>query len=318
MKVSIALCSCDGERYLPEQLQSFVEQRRRPDELIVVDDRSRDATVPLLQAFAASSPFPVRIVVNDERLGVTANFEKALALCSGDVVLPSDQDDVWRPEKLEVLTGVLAARPDLLVVTSNADLIDGDGRALALDFWTALQFSRDELAQFDQGRSFEALVNKNLAAGMVMALRRELLATALPIPRCWIHDGWIALLAAADDRFAIIPDRLVRYRLHGRNAVGISHLAWRQRLARALTVREDSLREQLAQTRAALERLPSATPRERRAFLEQRIVHHEARLGLPRARWRRLPLLARELRAGRYERYSSGWLTAAKDLVRRT
>ena len=55
-KLSVALCTCDGERFLPRQLASMLQQTRLPDELIVCDDRSTDGTLAVLRAFAASSP----------------------------------------------------------------------------------------------------------------------------------------------------------------------------------------------------------------------------------------------------------------------
>lgn len=100
MKISIAMATYNGAKYLQEQLDSFVTQTRQPDELVVCDDGSSDATVEILRHFAAGAPFAVEIHENEVNLSHAKNFEKALSLCGGDVIFFSDQDEVWFPEKV--------------------------------------------------------------------------------------------------------------------------------------------------------------------------------------------------------------------------
>src|SRR5215207_2518174 len=102
VRISIALCTYNGEQYLQQQLDSFVAQSRPPDELVVCDDRSTDRTVPIVEDFAKRAPFRVELVINETNLGSTRNFEKAIGLCTGDIIFLADQDDVWLPEKLRI------------------------------------------------------------------------------------------------------------------------------------------------------------------------------------------------------------------------
>ena len=99
MKASIALATYNGERYLQEQLNSFLHQTRLPDEIIACDDCSTDRTMDILESFAISALFAVYIYRNAINLGYTKNFERAISLCSGDVIFLSDQDDVWFPKR---------------------------------------------------------------------------------------------------------------------------------------------------------------------------------------------------------------------------
>jgi len=92
--ISIALCTYNGEAYLSDQLASIVKQTQQPDELIACDDGSTDNTLQILDQFSGEAPFPVRVYLNQQRLGPTKNFEKAISLCSGDFIFLSDQDDV--------------------------------------------------------------------------------------------------------------------------------------------------------------------------------------------------------------------------------
>jgi glycosyltransferase involved in cell wall biosynthesis len=100
LRLSIALATYNGEPYLAEQLESFATQRRRPDELVVCDDASTDATAAIVERFSYAAPFAVRLEVNATRLGCAGNFARALSLCTGDVLFLSDQDDVWLADKL--------------------------------------------------------------------------------------------------------------------------------------------------------------------------------------------------------------------------
>src|SRR5262249_10160572 len=100
-KISIALCTYNGAKYLSSQLESYLAQTCLPDEVVVCDDCSQDETVTILNDFAIRAPFPVRILVNDQNLGSTKNFEKSISLCSGEIIFLSDQDDVWMPNKIE-------------------------------------------------------------------------------------------------------------------------------------------------------------------------------------------------------------------------
>src|SRR6476646_4901088 len=124
MNLSIALCSYNGAAYLSEQLESIAAQTRTPDELVISDDHSTDDTLRLIEEFAATAGFPVRLSVNESNLGTAKNFEKAISLCRGDVIVLSDQDDVWHSDKLESVERIFAARPQLSLVFSNAELVD--------------------------------------------------------------------------------------------------------------------------------------------------------------------------------------------------
>ena len=98
--ISVALCTYNGERFLEEQLASLEAQERRPDELVVCDDRSTDNTVSLLESFARTASFPVRIHINPINLGSTVNFDRAMRLCAGSLIAFCDQDDIWSPVHL--------------------------------------------------------------------------------------------------------------------------------------------------------------------------------------------------------------------------
>src|ERR1700677_1057663 len=146
-RVSVAMCTYNGSRYVSEQLLSIASQGRVPDELVVCDDGSVDNTVDLLDEFASQAPFQVRILVNDQTLGPAKNFEKAILLCQGEIIALADQDDIWRTQKLEVLIRAFEQNPGAAYVFSDAEMADELGHPQGQKLWDAVSF-REKLAYF--------------------------------------------------------------------------------------------------------------------------------------------------------------------------
>ena len=94
LTISIALATYNGERYIEKQLDSIAQQTRLPNELIIFDDASNDTTADIIRNFSQNVPFLVRLDINQERLGSTRNFEKAIRVCNSDIIFLCDQDDV--------------------------------------------------------------------------------------------------------------------------------------------------------------------------------------------------------------------------------
>lgn len=204
MKISIALATYNGAQYIKEQLQSFLDQTRQPDELIITDDCSTDQTEAIVRDFAKSAPFKVEFYCNEKNLGYCGNFNAALMKTTGDLVFLSDQDDVWFPEKIEHMTGVAERNPQALVVMNDAALTDG-------------ALNEVGLTKVGQIRSAGLSLDR-FVMGCCCAMRRELLDFALPIPEGFrAHDSW--LVKVANGLEAKVVDNLVLqyYRRHESN-----------------------------------------------------------------------------------------------------
>src|SRR5260221_14241396 len=124
--VSIAMATYNGQKYIQRQLDSLAAQTRIPDELVICDDGSEDDTIAIVESFARSAPFPVKIHRNDVRLGYRANFMRAAGLCRSDLIAFSDQDDYWRPNKIEASLQPFCD-PEVILVYHNADVVAADG-----------------------------------------------------------------------------------------------------------------------------------------------------------------------------------------------
>jgi glycosyltransferase involved in cell wall biosynthesis len=326
MRLSIAMASYNGARFIGEQLQSFAGQSRPPVEVVICDDGSTDDTARIVADFAARAGFPVRFHRNPERLGYARNFERAVLLCQGDIVFLSDQDDVWLPEKLEAVAAAFEADPAAQVVANDQILTDGELR-------------HDGITKLANLRRL-GIGPDGLIEGCCTAFRRSWAELLLPIPAeaqpliardLQSHDRWINELSILLGVRRMIARPLQYFRRYGSNttdwvvseprAVGIGDLVasrmktapiegWRDRV-RVLALYQSWL----AARRPALEAAGGAVgaalaevAREK-GSLEARIDLVQKPLPL------RLALIAALLARGGY-RYFYGWKSALRDIAR--
>lgn len=316
--VSIALCTYQGAEYLEEQLDSIEAQSRPPDELVVCDDGSTDDTLRILEGFQSRARFPVRIEVNDDRLGPAKNFQRAIERCASELIFLSDQDDVWHPEKLRTLVPIFVARPEVGAVFCNADVVDEHLTPLGYTVWDFLRFRGALQRRFAKGEVLEVLLKYNVIAGMTLGFRARFRELILPIPSKGFYDVWIPLLIAAVADIAMVPDRLIKYRQHRGQAVGMVRKGLQEIAAVKRKTTADDFLHTVQEYSAARERLaarsdtfPSSpsVPRQ----LQGKIGHFRKRADM-RSGKGRVRLLTREALALNYRRYSSGWRSFAVDV----
>lgn len=340
-KISVALCTYNGARFLREQLESIAAQTRRPDELVVGDDCSTDETIAILREFAARVKFPIRIHVNSSNLGSTKNFERTILRCAGDLIFLSDQDDVWLPHKIAAIAREFEQSSAVGMIFSDAELVDEDLQPLDCNLFAVSFRSREQKLWFKR-RPLEVLFSRNVVTGATAAFRREFTNLFAPIPTDipnTIHDHWIALVIAANARIKFLPEQLIKYRQHSAQQLGIDWQPQNQKTdnkqkrfaayARSIRLYKNE-NERLDKTLRLIETLPQFA-RSRSEWLEslinianrkrklhgQIIKHYQSRGNLLRANENRLNPILRELLSGRYHRFSKGFLSAAKDLLQK-
>jgi glycosyltransferase involved in cell wall biosynthesis len=322
--VSVALCTYNGEKYLVGQLQSFLRQSLLPAEIVVCDDASADETIRIVRDFAAASPVPVRWQVNPENLGSSRNFERAIVRCAGDIIVLSDQDDVWRPDKIARIVETFAARPRAGLVFSDAEVVDRELNSLGYTLWQSMGFGpARQRAMRAPGGALRVLLKHTAVAGATMAFRAGLRPLLCPIGDGWIHDEWIALLSAGAGEIVAIPEPLVLYRQHGGNQIGgLRRTAFDRAGAVRATGRDSAtarIRSLARQYREAAGRLAQFAGNAGGAVpldpLLEKIAHLETRARLRGGgRLPRTGLAVTELAKGGYHRYSAGWASFLKDV----
>jgi glycosyltransferase involved in cell wall biosynthesis len=315
-RISVAMCTYNGERFLAQQLASIAQQSRLPDELVVCDDRSTDRTVAMIREFAASVRYPVRIFENEHNLGVAANFERAIRLCEGNLIALADQDDIWYPIRLERSEQEFLAHPEAGLIFSDADLIDDKNRSTGATLWQRLSFAGKREQDLLAGR-YLVLAKHRFVTGATVMMRAGLRDRCLPIGEGWIHDEWIAMITAAFCDLKPIAQPLIQYRIHASQEVGF-HNKLEQRVQQSsFTAKHwERLAESVKELEQLCDVLSAMTLDEGREVLpayQGQLQFLSFRANLPARRLARLgPILARY---SQYGVHASGLASVLKDLA---
>lgn len=321
LSYAVALCTYNGARYVGEQLRSILAQRPRCAQLIVVDDASTDDSASIARSLLDAEGVRGVVSVNPANLGSLKSFERALGLVTDlPIVFLADQDDAWHANKAARMLDAFERRPELLLLNTNARIVDASMRPLGYDLFTSIHVTRAERRRLRHGDAFDAYIRRNVATGATVAFRRELLDIALPIPEGWVHDEWLATIASAIGRVDYLEDPLIDYRQHGGNQIGALRLSLGRKLELTLGRPRDWYVRQIDRTEALLDRLASLgdrVPADRLVKVHRKLRHLTVRRDLPPRRLGRWIPILREALAGRYARYSTGLRSIAIDLWRR-
>ena len=323
-KICLALCTYNGERFLQEQLDSIASQTRLPDLLVTVDDKSSDNTVKIIESFAKKSPFPVKNFVNDRNLGFIKNFQKAVMMCEGEIIVLVDQDDFWVSEKLQIIEKYFNEDPLIDMVFSDAYVVDEKLNSLGYSLWESVGINRSKQELFENNKQFEAFLKEIFLTGATMAFRSKYRDKLLPFTEDWNHDSWIYGIIAVNGRIRPIPEKLIFYRQHNSNTIGIG-APFKKNL---LNPKTSFSRHQQARSfdklfhniytifRDELLSRKLLEPSDRKLLLlEEKIQHSLVLSNLPDNKFARIIPILKSLLEGKYHRYSSGIRTAIKDLL---
>lgn len=205
MNISVCMATYNGERFIHEQLASIVGQLSNDDEIIVVDDASSDRTLAIVKGFGDPR---IRIVQQERNCGVIKTFNRALETARGDIIFLSDQDDVWRADKVSKVKDKFLAIPELSLVLSDSFIIDAEGNITAESRFRTTKFRPGAVQNFV----------RNQYLGCSMAFRRSILGYCLPLPTdIPMHDMWIGIVNQLVGRTGFIDEPLMSYRRHDKN-----------------------------------------------------------------------------------------------------
>lgn len=320
-RVSVALCTRNGARYVERQVSSILAQTHPVAEIVLSDDDSSDDTVALVKRTvdAASADARPELVVlrNAPALGIAQNFTRATLHAASPVVAFADQDDIWHTYKVATLLEALD--DSALLVHSDARLVDGSGASLGRTLFESLDVGPRELRELAGDLAFACLLRRNLVTGATMMVRRDFVEAAAPVPPGWLHDEWVAILAAARGGTRTVPRSLIDYRQHGANVVGASAPGLRAKARRSLRPLRAHTRLQAQRARYLLERLESLDPpvaRDRLDLVHGLLEHESRRSAYPALQIARVPAVLRAEWRGDYRRFGRGALDAARDVLR--
>lgn len=223
MKKSVAICTYNGEKYFVRQIESILNQTVKIDEIIICDDVSTDKTHEILAKYQSKFPDLIKVIFNEKNLGYIKNFEKAISLCTGEIIFLSDQDDIWLEHKVESIINIFNSKPDVCYVFSDAIAIDENGNNLNYNIWTTINFNKKKQIDFRNGKQAEYLIENNFVTGATLAIRSEKKETIFPFPDNVPHDYWIAFLLSSINNYSgwFSDEPLIKYRIHKKQIVGL-------------------------------------------------------------------------------------------------
>ena len=326
LRISVAMTAYNGERFIRAQLESLAWQTRLPNELVVSDDGSTDRTLEVVRHFAVGAPFSVRILTGSGNVGVSKNFERSIAACTGDIIFPCDHDDVWLPNKILETAGVFDRYPSAGIVMSNSEVVSEDLQPLGRKLYRH-GFPRTERLYRGGVAAVRFVMGSQITAGHTMAFRAvPFLAGAIAaLADGAPYDVICAILLASLGDVVAIPGCLTRYRRHEGQVTPSSDLpsgsvGWLVRRLRGVLVDYEGTSALRARHARSIRMMGArlrdlGAPADIVAFMNGKADIAAFQANLPSSRLRRLIPVLRNLFGGRYHRYAGGVLSAGRDLV---
>ncbi len=220
-RVSVAMTTYNGARYVREQVESILACLAPEDELVISDDGSTDDTLSVLREISESD---ARVkVIKGPGQGVVRNFECALDACRGEYLFLSDQDDRWHPDKVTEVLRCFEETGAQLVLHNAAIYNQTKGEVVGT--------MKERLGYTD---GYFKNVLKHRFTGCCMAMTSELKGRVLPFPsqkEIMMHDWWIALVAIRTGKVSYIEKPLIDYRIHENNVVGLKKDSFLKRIS---------------------------------------------------------------------------------------
>lgn len=221
-QIDILLATYNGEKYLKEQIESILNQTHNNFRLIISDDCSKDTTRDIIREYAKKDN-RIKYYFQDKNLGYVKNFEFLLSTVQNTVYALSDQDDIWKPEKIEkYLEKMEQENADL--VFGDLEIVNENLEIINKSFNTYMNLNR----KIEKCENYEMLYLYNCVTGCTILAKQKLLKKILPMPtntKHICHDYWIALITSIYGKIAYVKQPYIKYRQHGDNQVGIKRTA---------------------------------------------------------------------------------------------
>ncbi|WP_133966032.1 glycosyltransferase [Eubacterium limosum] len=208
MNISVVVATYNGEKFLESQLDSIFSQIEENDECIITDDGSVDNTIPIIKKYIKKYGKKNIILVNGKGKGFVKNFENGINYCNNEIIVFSDQDDIWEDSKIETIKEVFAFHPEYEVVLHNAKVINESGITIMDSYWE------------DRNARHGIIKNiiKSSYTGCCMAVKKEFVNTLIPFNKYTIsHDMCIGIISEKRKSAYFLDKKLISYRKHSSN-----------------------------------------------------------------------------------------------------
>lgn len=232
-KISVVMTTYNGQKYLLEQMESLRKQTREIDEVIIMDDCSTDLTSEIVCSYISEHNLSQwKFVKNKQNMGWKKNFKMGFDLSTGDYIFPCDQDDIWHPDKVQVMTECMDNNPDIELLAANyvtffSEKDNGSG--------SKLYASRSRLMKNDGSLEILGIdpkwpyINR---PGCVYCFRKEFYDS---IKDKWdtkyAHDSILWRFARMDHALGMLNWPVIDFRRHGDNVTSEENRTKASRIA---------------------------------------------------------------------------------------
>ena len=205
--ISVCMATYNGERYVQKQLESILEQLDDSDEVIICDDCSTDKTVEIIKEF---NDHRIKLLINNNNIGVNKSFERTLMIAQGEIVFFSDQDDLWLKNKKKIIVEYFHKHKNIDVVQHDAIVVNEDMSIISDSFYRW------------RGKVGPGIIRnmiRDTHLGCCMAFRRKIITKCMPITEIPYHDKWVGIISEClGYKNCYIDDKLIYYVRHSKAA----------------------------------------------------------------------------------------------------
>jgi len=206
MNITVCIATFNGEKYIKKQIISILNQINSNDEIVISDDSSTDDTINIIKNINDSR---IKLFQNNKFYNPIYNFENAIKKSTGDIIVLSDQDDIWLNNKIKIIKERFRNKiEDIYTLMMNGYIIDKTGKVI-----------NDSIYSYNgSGKGIIKNIIKNTYMGCSMAFTRKSLDVLLPFPKnIPMHDSWIGILSEIFGEVKFDNRKSIKYRIHDSN-----------------------------------------------------------------------------------------------------
>lgn len=223
-KVSVAMATFNGEKYIKQQIDSILINLNENDEIVISDDGSTDNTINIISSYSDKR---IRLI-NGPKNGIKKNFENAIKNSNGKYIFLADQDDIWMKNKVNLLLKKFEDNHCTLIV-HDAEIVNDKNDQIIINSF------------FDYRKSGAGAIKnivKNTYIGCCIAFDSKIKESILPIPNnIEMHDQWIGIINDLKyQKSVFVSEKLIKYRRHDSNFTKLKHHSFLKMLKNRLTL----------------------------------------------------------------------------------
>lgn len=224
--IAILMSTYNGERYLGEQIESFLKQTVQDWQLFVRDDGSKDNTIAILKEYESKNPQKIFVVADvTQNMGAGESFMHLLSKIDSEYYMFSDQDDVWMPDKIErtlqkIKSMELKYGTNVPIgVFTDLTVVDSELNVLMPSLWRADNRHPEYVRSF-----YKQWTNRHASYGCTQMFNKAAKNIVLPYRQfegvMGAHDNWVEYILIKKGIYDYLDEPTILYRQHGTNVVG--------------------------------------------------------------------------------------------------